>query len=1463
MNNLGNKRFIAFCESQELEIIPDIKDAELNILNDVYDDGSNDKIQFQIIFPKIVSYETIANLKKFFKKNSQNWNVSFSMPIDQLSKKELIDFIQTIISKKSVRLGALKSVNLDKTINIDENHNAVLKISSRSFEDQYADKFAEIEKRLNNYGLVGFKFVFDRKKIDVNEQEVNKERKKEVREAQVSLAKKMLEINQKTTAEVSYYNEPLIKRKRKAENKSYISCSISDIANLPEKTNIEFLGLLFSSKTNSLKDKRMMINFKVGDFKSAISCSWFLDTDWLTNEQKDLIDPDKQNWVKVRGSIPVAERIRNNNFFVYVDSVEITKSPLKISKDNADIDKKRVEFHISTKMNTMDGLFNADDFVARAKEWKMSAVGIMDTDGAQGYPKLFNSAKKAGIKAIYGTAFTTISKHNKAIYGDIPTGTFKDYSYVSFDIETTGLSPKFHEIIEFGAVEINNELKLGNVVQFFIKPKLPIGNFTTDLTGITNDMLNKEGLEIKNALQKIYDCLNNKIALAHNAKFDYNFLKEQFRIHNMPFPKVTVIDTLIASRIAFPNNKRHRLEDVASRLGVIYDPNVAHRGDYDAKVLAEVWTNIIAQLNKGEVFTFKELSEYTSKDLYAKSFGYEVSTIALTQEGLKKQFSLITDCLTKNFINSPITYKEDLALHNKKDIIIGSGTLKSLLIEKYFYSCHEDFLKELAYYDFIEIPAPQCFEHWVADGFISQDELYNALIEIITEAKKMGKICVATADVKYLDPWDKYIYESLVYAKGIKNARHYLFDYKKAEEGKLHIPTQRFLTTDEMIEQFSFLKDQKLINEVVIDNSQLIANMAQNLEVIKKDLYTPDFDNSNQKLHDLVYENAHKKYGEKLPEIIQKRIDAELKPIIKYGFDVIYWISYKLVKLSFDQGFIVGSRGSIGSSFVASLIGISEVNPLVPHYNCSNCKHFELAEVEGITSGFDLPDKPCPKCGTLMKGDGQSIPFETFLGFNADKVPDIDLNFTGEFQSVVHEEIRRLFGASHTYRAGTISKVAEKTAFGYVKSYADQTRQNIPQIFVEFLANRIKDVKRTTGQHPGGIIIIPKQFDIFDFTPVNFPANDQNSTWLTTHFDYKAIHDNVLKFDILGHDNPTSIKLLEEYTGINIQDVPKNDKNVIKLFSSVDPMKIKPEQISNEKTGALGLPEFGTTFVRQMLNDIKPKSVANLISISGLSHGTNVWINNADELVLEKGHTLNEVICCRDDIMPMLMKKGVEPLKSFLLMEKVRKGKGLTNDEVALLEEHKVPKWLIKSMQKIEYLFPKAHATAYVTMALWIAWFKLYEPLAFYASYFTAHSKADDIENMIDRRNGIKVSKRLFELKKMPERTNKENDLIGVFEVAEELYARGFYIANVDINRSQADKWIIDKERQCLIPPFASIESLGEVKANDIVVARKEKAFLSKEDFKARTGVSKTIFDNMNRMGILDSLSDTDQFKLF
>ncbi|QSB07520.1 PolC-type DNA polymerase III [Mycoplasma tauri] len=1462
MMNSNVKRFMAFIKMLNIEISPELENTELILLNSTYEGNEDEKLNLQFNFANLISIKSFKKFKKTLKKN-KGLHVIFNFSDLQYTREILLTFIKEQIQK--TRFRELKSIDWENIVKDLDVQTLNIETPDRSFIDQYGELLDELFTKLKNQGFskLQVKYLQNNKNNDLVEEKIRKE-KREESALLMKIARESAQKNNTINTKQETY-KPLIRKKQTQTSKPYIMCTIEQLPTINEYSNVEFVGLIFASSTMATKDKRTIASIKISDYKSSVKGNWYLDTDLLSNEQKDLIDANSQNWVKIKATIPKNDRTENG-FFVYINDVEKTTSPLKIAKDTAKDNEKRVEIHISTKMNTMDGLFYPDDFVKRAKEWGMPAIGIMDTDGAQSYPRLYSSAKKAGIKALYGTAFSTINRQNNSIFGKIPKGNIKDFSYVSFDIESTGLSPKFHELIEFGGVEIDQDLKLGKVHQFFVKSKSKLKNFTIDLTKITDELLDKKGIDIKEALSQIYEILNNKIALAHNAKFDYNFLKEQFKIHNIEFPNVTVIDTVTVSRIVYSQFKSHNLESIASRLGINYDAKVAHRGDYDAKVLANVWINMMAELQKQNIITFEDLYNYSSEKMYSANARHsrEITTIALTEEGLKTQYKMISDCLTKNYINSPITYKEDLKELNRSDILIGSGTLKSELIEKYFYSCHDAFIDELDYYDIIEIPAPQCFEHWIKEEFLTQEQLYNSLKDIINEAKNKNKIVVATADVKYLDQWDKEIFESLVYAKGIKNTRHYLFDYRKLEkQGTLYLPTQKFLTTSEMIEQFSFLNDQSLINEVVVKNSQKIANMAQNLEIIKKGLYTPEFDDSKKKLADLVYKNAHEKYGDNLPELIQKRIDAELKPIIKYGFDVIYWISYKLVKLSVDQGFIVGSRGSIGSSFVASLIGISEVNPLPPHYNCSNCKHFELANIEGITSGYDLNSKNCPKCNSLMIGEGQSIPFETFLGFEADKVPDIDLNFTGEFQGVVHEEIRRLFGKNHTFRAGTISKVAEKTAFGYVRSYAEETKKTISQIDTEFIASRIKDVKRTTGQHPGGIIIIPKQFEIFDFTPINYPANDLSATWLTTHFDYKAIHDNVLKFDILGHDNPTTIKLLEEYTGIKIQDVPKNDKKVIDLFSSPKSMNINSSQISNEKTGAIGLPEFGTSFVRQMLSQIKPKSVADLISISGLSHGTNVWLNNAEELVLKKGKQLNEIICCRDDIMPMLIKKGIEPLKSFNIMEKVRKGKGLTNEETELLEKNNVPSWLIQSMKKIAYLFPKAHATAYVTMALWIAWFKLYKPLAFYASYFTAHSKADDIENMIDRKGGHKVSKRLKELRIMEKRSNKEDELINVFEVAEELYARGLNIANVSLEKSQASKWLIDESNNCLIPPFSSIESLGEIKANDIVECRNKKPFISKEDFKSRTGITTTVFDRMNNMGILDELEDSDQYSLF
>ena len=698
----------------------------------------------------------------------------------------------------------------------------------------------------------------------------------------------------------------------------------------------------------------------------------------------------------------------------------------------------------------------------------------------------------------------------------------------------------------------------------------------------------------------------------------------------------------------------------------------------------------------------------------------------------------------------------------------------------------------------------------------------------------------------------------------MEGRRHPLYKYN---EQNPQYPIQKFLTTNEMLKQFEFLNSEKLIQEIVVDNTITFDSLIEdNIEIIKSKLYPPTFDNSQEKLQNLVIQNAHKIYGKELPDIIKKRIDKELEPINKYGFSVIYWISHKLVQKSLNDGYLVGSRGSVGSSIVATLSKITEVNPLSPHYICYQCNYNEFVENPSTTSGFDLDDKLCPNCSINLHKDGQTIPFETFLGFDGDKVPDIDLNFSGEYQPIIHEEVRKIFGATRTFRAGTISTVASKTAFGFVKKYFEDNKIEKSNIYINFLAQKIEGSKRTTGQHPGGIIIIPQEFDVEDFTPVNYPANDVESAWRTTHFDFHAIHDNILKLDLLGHDDPTVIKLLQEWTKVKIEDISFSDKKVLELFSSTKPLGIEPKDINNEQTGVLGIPEFGTKFVRKMLKVAKPASFNDLINISGLSHGTNVWNGNAEDLI-KQGKKLNEVISCRDDIMVYLMKKGVDPSSSFQIMEKVRKGKGLTPEDEKLLKQNGIESWYINSLNKIKYMFPKAHATAYVMMAWRIAWFKIYYPLEYYAAFYTVRPDVFDLESAISSKEKIEKKIKELEAKQYANSkekiTQKEESLIPIFEIINEMLARGFKILNIDLNLSEATSWKIDYQNKALIPPFIVVDGLGIAAANSIVEARNKKAFTSKDDLIKRTLINKTTLDKFENLGIINHLNSTDQIKLF
>ncbi|VEU61080.1 DNA polymerase III polC-type [Mycoplasmopsis bovigenitalium] len=1448
--DICNKRFKVFCQSINFPIPKDLQQTEL-IINSI--DKKTDLMDIDIIFKDEVSvtsyfalYNAILNEKLY------NIKATYTFDLLQYKKNNLVNFISYLMTKnKYIKLQKINWAKELKTVN--DFQNEII------FQDQ--NSFLDLENCVNN--LVNDLHEYGFKKIEIKAvlnkveyAELSFENEEQLKQNQL----KFQELLNKHKANKSNPTNTTQKFAPKSNwsQRNYMKCLIAELKNKENKDKVVIQGKIYNYEYSLSKNKHIYL-ISLTDYNDATNVKWYRDEILDENALQTL---KIGSWISVSGSISKS-MFNNAEAFIFADSISPISPLVEETIDKSPAEKKRIELHASSKLSTMDGLIDPEDLIKRAEKYGMPAIAISDLDAVQGFPKFYQTAQKSSVKALFGASFSTFSKKPNLFLGKKATGKISDSEVVAFDIETTGLSPRFHELIEYGSHTVKPSSIDSNQVQFLIKPTEKIKPSTTRLTGIGQFGIDSKGLDYRVALSKIYDDLNNKIAIAHNAKFDFNFIKEQFRLNNMEFPNVTVIDTLVLSRLIFPERKKHSLGDLAANLGVNYDTNVAHRADYDAAVLGSIWVELMHQMNIKGIKTFEDLESYEPDIKYKERFAYTVSTLVKNQNGLKKQFAMISNCLTKNFNYGPKTYFEDLK--SDPDILLGSGSLRSKLLDNYFYSTRESFIEEIQRYDYIEIPAPQCLEHWIKNDFITREQLEFALTDIIETSIEYGKIPVAISDAKYLDNHQKKVYEILVSAKGIGGTRHYLHKFDKLRDQWDSIPNLTLLTTDQMLEQFSFLKDKKLLEDVVINNTHKIANMCEDVEVIKKDLYTPNFDDSSTKLKDLVYNNAKLKYGDNLPKYIENRIEAELTPIIKYGFDVIYWISHKLVKKSLDEGYVVGSRGSVGSSLVATLSSISEVNPLDPHYLCNKCKKFELANIDGVKSCYDLPSKKCENCDIEMDRDGHSIAFETFLGFNADKVPDIDLNFSGEFQSVVHNEAKKIFGDTHTFRAGTILTVKPKTGYGYVKSFCEETKTEYSTNFMDYLSRQLDGVKRTTGQHAGGVIIIPKEYDVLDFTPINYPADDTDSTWFTTHFEYKAIHDNVLKLDLLGHDNPTIIKMLEQYTGIKISELPKNDADVIKIFSSTEPMGIKPSDIGGETTGAIGLPEFGTSFVRQMLQQTQPKTFQDLVSVSGLSHGTDVWLQNNQDLIMDHGLTLPEIFSCRDDILSKLVEQGVPNKFAFDIMEKVRKGKGVSKQEEEELIKYNVKDWQIESMKKIKYMFPKAHAVAYVLMAWWIAWYKIHKPLAFYASYYATHAKAVDIESMVDVQFGNRSANKLVKIQSTPknELSTKETDLIPTLEITRELYARGLYIDNINLQRSLAHEWLIDEQRKCLIPPFKSLDGLGDAVAESIVYARSIKPFSSIQDFALRGKVNKTLVEKLQDIGAFKELDETDQMRLF
>lgn len=1234
---------------------------------------------------------------------------------------------------------------------------------------------------------------------------------------------------------------------------------------LPELRTAYIYGQIFEKDFNTLKNGKKLYKFSVSDYENAMTIKAFEGVSNYSYKKTNLpstyLDSFKiGDWIKAKIELSI-DQFQNNELTGIIQKI-YPASPNEefIRKDKAIT--KRVELLARTKMSTFDGLIATGDLVKRSKDYGWNAIGVIDRYDVQSFPDAMNASKKNKQKILYGVEVDKIDKQVKAVLN--PSNIkISDATYVVFDLETSGLYNEYEDIIEFGAVKVKNGVIIDST-DFFIKPSKPLPSKIVELTRITDSML-EEGKPVKKALQDILDWIGDSVLVAHNGiNFDYRFLNKKLVQNGFDPIHNPLIDTLQISRSIHKDLARHTLGAICRKYKIEYTDEIAHRADFDAEVLNKVWSIMQVSLNKMNIKTIDQINTIQCPELYSRQFPNFVNLYIKDQAGIKQIYKMVSYEFTDNLLSSPRVFSneiEDIRNH----LIIASSPNEGEVWDNALNGLDEELERSISYYDYIFICPPANLTHEIDDGLITLTNVKKTLKKVINFAKKLNKKVVAVSDAHYLDKTDQIAYKIYVNSKLLGGKRHRFYKYNGSTTEIL--PDLHLRTTDEMLDEFAFLGDQELIKEIVIDNSIEFANqIANDIKPLQSGLHAPKIADATEKLTNLVWENARKLYGEHLPEIVEKRITKELNAIVKNNYGIIYWISHLLVKKSLDDGYLVGSRGSVGSSIVAYLSNISEVNPLPPHYLCPHC-HTSIFN-NNVDDGFDLPQKLCPNCGKPINGNGHNIPFETFLGFKGEKVPDIDLNFSGEYQPKAHEFIRDMFGKEHAFRAGTIATVASKTAYGYVMNYLDSLQNHIPvsQAQINWIVNKCVDVKRTTGQHPGGIIIVPQEMSIFDFSPYNYPADDKTQEWYTSHFAFESLHDNLLKFDILGHDDPTTLRMLQNITNINPKDIPFHDANVMQLFSSLEPLNIKSEDFLNIKVGAVGLPEFGTEFVRGMLNATHPQTFADLIRISGLSHGTDVWLNNAADLISKMNMTLSDVITCRDDIMLYLINKGIDPAIAFSTMEAVRKGKHIPPDNLKVLQEKHIPQWYIDSCNKIKYLFPKAHATAYVIMAWRIAWFKIHYPLAFYAAYFSIRCAAFDIDSIC---SGIEVIKeKITSIKhRMNDKAtkklvkNKEKDLLPVYEVALELYLRGFKILKPDLVKSKAKEFVI--EGNGIICPFNKIDQLGDIGAESIVSERDKRIFISKEDLANRAKISKTIIEIMETMGMLDNLQEDSQMTLF
>ncbi len=1490
-------------------------DFESGKLNKIVCNKAKDKYVFCLSLKNPLPLQTYLDFSQKLKTRFFNVkSIKSQITTNSFDLETLTDYYRHFLENYSKEAPLLKMF-VGIPLKIDDD-NLLIDLTNKAEEMKFNSIKNPLEKDLKNAG-------FNVKVITKIDETKAQELREEIEKEKTKVIPKVTEKKE----------SPFIMGREITDEATPINLVTFEMDNVTVDAKIFGIDIFESSKSNF-----KIITLKITDGTDSMYCKIFCREDDEFNKYKKSLKEGK--YYIIRGYT------KNDKYSgeIVLNARDINVSMKEDKKRKDEASRKRIELHAHTKMSQMDGVADEVKLVQTAMNWGHKAIAITDHNGCQAFPHVFNLVTKYNkgkedkdkFKALYGTELTLIDDTVDIVLR--PTDQkLLETTYVVFDLETTGFNAGGADsIIEIGAVKIDN----GEIVDRFdelINPGRKLPAKITELTNITDEMLQDKDTE-ENTVKRFMEWVGDLPMVAHNAKFDVSFIVMAHSKYNLGEFTNTVIDTLELSRALDTGYARHSLSALVKRYDVPWDESAHHRGDYDAEGTALVFHKMLKKLVSRNFETIKDLDKLVSKDeIHKYGTSYHVNILAKNKKGLKNLFKIISLANTKYLYKTPRILRSEIEKH-REGLLIGSGCYESEIFRLARSKNDEELVNLINFYDYVEVQPPAVYDHLLQMGdFANKAELLEHIKKIIRVTKEAGKIIVATGDVHQIEPEDRIYREIIVNQKVPGGGRHPL-----AKKDIKQIPSQHLRTTEEMLEDFSFLP-KELAEEIVIDNPSKIADMIEIIEVIIDTggiPFAPKIPNCTETTTDMVYDKAESVYGKPLPYNIEERLAQELygeEPmniikkhaekqglkgeeydkyiyselnkvmrsyydgvknfvkediketnpdsteeelnkqaedkltgIIGAHFDVIYLIAQKLVKKSNDDGYLVGSRGSVGSSLVATFMGITETNGLPAHYVCPNCKH-SIFEMDGkplsqdYDCGFDLPDMNCPKCGTKMKKDGEDMPFATFLGFHADKVPDIDLNFSDLNQAAAHEYTKVLFGVDNVYRAGTIGTVAEKTAFGYVKGYCEDKGISMRTAEVERLAGGCTGVKRTTGQHPGGIVVIPGYMDVFDFTPFQYPADDVNSAWRTTHFDYHAIDQDVLKLDILGHSGPTKLRLIQNITGDDVTQVPLDDKETMGIFLSPKPLGVTKEQIMND-TGTLGIPEFGTPFTLQMVKETKPKTFSELVKISGLSHGTDVWNGNARDLIEQGVVPFSEVIGCRDDIMTYLIKEGMDRLKAFKIMEFVRKGKASKEPEqwaeyVKELKAAGIADWYIESCSKIKYMFPKAHAVAYVINAFRLAYYKVHKPAVYYAAQFSAEYDDFDIESMIKGYDAVRA--RIVEInEKGFDATNKESSVLECLKVALEAVARNIKFKSIDLYKSHYHDFVIDDDGN-LIPPFRAIDGLGEVVAKNIVEEREKREFISIEDLQKRAKLSSTLIEKLRSMGILDGMDESSQLTLF